>query len=241
MVLMNIIVSEEINIKNKITRETMKRKYCTAKEMQIIDKKAQEVYGIPSIVLMENAGISSAEVALKMLGRGRKALCICGKGNNAGDGFVCARHLINKGVNVAIFLLASPKHLKFDARINFNILKKLTKNIYFINKSSKLLKSKLKTASLIIDAIFGIGLTGQIKKPYASIINLINSYNKKILALDVPSGLNATRGEILGTCIKATETITFALAKSGMIKNNGPSYCGKVHVADISIPKALLK
>lgn len=105
-----------------------------------------------------------------------------------------------------------------------------------------LFKSKLGQAQLIIDAIFGIGLSGEVKEPYKSVIQLMNNSvaKKPILSVDVPSGLDATEGRALGTCIKATKTVTFALPKTGLIKNEGPLYAGEVLTADISIPKKLL-
>lgn len=222
----------------------MMKKYCTVREMQLIDKKAQAVYAIPSIVLMENAGRSACEVALRMLpkkGR-RRVVCVCGKGNNGGDGMVVSRHLINKGVDVAVFLIGALKELKGDAKINAKILKNMGKKIITLKglRNLSIFKRKLKAANLVVDAIFGIGLKDQVRQPYSDIINLINKSKKRVLSLDVPSGLDASTGKVLGVCIKATRTITFALPKTGMIKGQGLSYCGKVVIGDISIPPALL-
>lgn len=216
-------------------------KYITSKEMQQIDRCAQEEFGIPSIILMENAGQKAFQVALDMLPitKNVKVVCVCGKGNNGGDGFVCARHLINNGIDVDTFLLGNPDELKKDPKTNFEILKNMGRTI-------KILKDKedfaffinnLKEAQLIIDAILGIGLSGEVKQPYKSAIDLINQSRRPILALDVPSGLDATTGKILGSCIKATKTATFAFPKTGFLKNDGPNYAGEVIVADISIPK----
>lgn len=222
----------------------MSKKSCTAREMQLIDKKAQEIFGIPSLILMENAGKTASEIALEVLpsSRKRNVVCVCGKGNNGGDGFVCCRHLINKGINVDIFLIGNPRELKGDAKINFEILKNMGKKVVSLKESNNLrhIVHKLKKANLIIDAIFGIGLTGPVREPYAGIISLINRYKKRVLSLDIPSGLDATSGRVLGCCIKANKTVTFALAKRGLIRNEGPEFCGEVVVADISIPKKLL-
>lgn len=213
--------------------------------MQQIDKRAQEEFGIPSIVLMENAGGKASLVAIDMLPIAGKAkvVCICGKGNNGGDGFVCARHLINKGIDVDIFLLGKPDELKQDPETNFEILKKMGKTVKILKSKEDFafFINKLKEAQLIIDAILGIGLSGEVKQPYKNVIDLINQSRRPILALDVPSGLDATTGKILGSCIKAAKTVTFALPKTGFIKNDGPNYVGEVIVADISIPKTLLK
>ena len=212
--------------------------------MQQIDRRAQEEFGIPSSMLMENAGREASKAALDMLpkGKGKRAVCACGKGNNGGDGFVCARYLIDNGVNMDIFLLGQPNELKRDAKANFEALKKMGKAVKILKekKDLELFKPKLKEAQLLIDAIFGIGLSGKVKEPYRSVIDLMNKSKKPILALDIPSGLDATDGRVLGACIKAAKTVTFALPKAGFIKNDGPGYAGEVIVADISIPKALL-
>ena len=212
--------------------------------MRGIDKRAIEKFGIPAILLMENAGYKASCIALDMLYRKKrkKVICVSGKGNNGGDGFVCARHLINKGIDTDIFLIGSSSELKKDAEINYKILMKMGKTIRFLNgkKDFYTLKAKFAKAQLLIDAIFGIGLLGEVKEPYRSIIDLMNQSKKPILALDIPSGLNATTGKVVGACIKAARTVTFACPKAGFIKNDGPLYIGKLITADISIPKVLL-
>lgn len=217
-------------------------KYVTSQKMREIDKSTIERFGIPAIILMENAGYKSAQTALNMLAKKRKkrVVCICGKGNNGGDGFVCCRHLINNGIDVDIFLLGEPPELKGNAKINYEILEKMGRTIKILKENFYPFKTKLKKAELLIDALFGIGLSWEVKEPYKTVINLINQSGKPILALDVPSGLDATEGNVLGVCVKATKTITFALPKTGFIKNDGPANIGKLIIADISIPRKLL-
>ncbi len=215
----------------------------TAAEMKKADKAAIEEFGIPSLLLMENAGRGAAKIALDdFLKKGQKAVCICGKGNNGGDGFVCTRHLINQGINVDIFLIGDEFGLKKDAKVNFQILKKMDADIYQLNSENNFsfFQDKIKDAELIIDAIFGIGISGKIREPYFGIIETINKAERKVLALDVPSGLEATEGVPLGTCIRADKTVTFAAPKTGIVQNQGPHFCGEVIVVDISIPKELL-
>lgn len=219
-------------------------RYITAQEAKQIDRRAQEEFGIPSIILMENAGRQAAEVAMDML-RGKEdsmIVCVCGRGNNGGDGFVAARHLINKGIAVYIFLIGDPLEMRGDARVNHTILQKMGAKIVCLEDKEEfsLLRERLKEAGLIIDAIFGVGLQGEVEEPHRTIIELINASGKPILSIDIPSGLDATEGKVRGICIKATQTITFALPKTGFIKNEGPLYIGKLSVADISIPKVLL-
>lgn len=194
----------------------------TVKQARAFDKFAQEKLGIPSIVLMENAGRSAAEVALKMLGKKKKVVVVCGVGNNGGDGFVAARHLINAGVNVQVFVVGKISKLKPDPKTNYNILKKI--GIKFTKKID---------GDLIIDALFGIGLRSEIREPYASIIELMNKSGRPILAVDVPSGLDADTGKVLGIAVKAKKTVTFVASKKGFVKAR--KYCGKIVVRDIGI------
>lgn len=220
-------------------------RYITSQEMKQIDRRAIEEFGIPSLILMENAGSGAAKVALDMVKDldDKKVISVSGKGNNGGDGFVCSRHLLNNGVDIEVFLTDKPSQLKGDAKINFGILRRMRAKIRILktDKDFKLFKEKLKDAQLIIDAIFGIGLSGKIEKPYSTAIRAMNQSKKSILAIDVPSGLDATTGDILGTCIKAKRTVTFGLPKTGFIKNRGPSSTGELIIVDISIPKQLLK
>ncbi len=219
-------------------------RYVDSKQMKEIDRRTIEEFGVPSIVLMENAGRGAAEIALDLLSgkENRKVVCLCGKGNNGGDGFVCVRHLINSGVETDIFLIGEPSELKGDAKINYDILKKMNAEIkIIIEQDFKLFQEKLKKYSLIIDAIFGIGLSGKVKDPYRSVINKLNNSGKEILAIDLPSGLDATKGSVTGGCIKAAKTVTFALPKTGFIKNKGPSHVGDLIIVDISVPGELLK
>lgn len=219
-------------------------RYITAQEASQIDRRAQEEFGIPSVILMENAGRQSADVAMEML-RGKQdsiVVCVCGRGNNGGDGFVTARYLINKRISVHTFLIGEPLEIKGDAKINYTVLQKMGAKIVVLENKEDftLLEERLKQAGLIIDAIFGVGLQGEVEQPYKMVIELINASVKPILSIDIPSGLDATEGKARGACIKATQTITFALPKIGFIKNDGPLYTGKLTVADISIPKILL-
>lgn len=186
---------------------------------QAFDRLAQEKFKVPSIILMENAGRSVAEIALTM---GTSFLIVCGKGNNGGDGLVAARHLINHGRKVKILLLGEPQG---DAKINYEILKKM--KACFVKKFSE--------ADVVIDAVFGIGLSSEVKDPYKSTIKKINSLGKPVLSVDVPSGLDATTGKILGTAVSATKTVTFVAPKTGFYKNDGPKVCGEIIVRDIGI------
>lgn len=217
--------------------------YVTSQQMKEIDRRTQEEFGISAIVLMENAGQSVARVALDMLSgrKEKRVVCVCGKGNNGGDGFVCARHLINNGINTDVFLVGDKEGLKGEAKVNCDVLQKMGKTIKTLHeKDLASFENELKGTQLIIDAIFGTGLEGEVKEPYRSVIRLMNSSGKPVLSVDVPSGLDATEGKVLGVCVKATKTVTFGLPKTGFVRNDGPLHVGEVIVEDISIPKTLL-
>lgn len=215
----------------------------TVKQMQEIDQLAIKEYGVPSICLMENAGRAVAHEILKCLkGRKNSKVCIfCGLGNNAGDGFVVARHLINASVKVKVFLSGKSEKLKNDALLNYQILKKCKYPIKSIRRIDKKVAHDIRKCDLLVDAIFGTGLSREVQDPFKSVIGLLNASKKRIISVDIPSGLNGTTGEIHGVCIKAFKTVTFAYAKRGFFKNQGPKVTGKVIVVDIGIPKKILK
>ncbi len=222
----------------------MLKKAVTAEEMKKIDQAAIQDFGISSLVLMENAGRGVAEVAFGMLPKeSKEVVIVCGKGNNGGDGFVCARHLINKGADVTVFLVGGPDQNKGDAKVNFLILEKMKTNFCSLIREDDFDKLKicLKNSDLIIDAIFGIGLSGKIREPYLKIIDMINKSGKKVLSVDIPSGLDADKGISLGGCVRADKTTTFAVSKVGLIKEEGLKFCGDIITVDISIPKRLLE
>ena len=223
----------------------VKLKAVSVDEMQRIDRLATQKYGIPEIVLMENAGLRVTEIALQMLSRldGKKVEIFCGRGNNGGDGFVVARHLINRGLDVDIYLMGELNAVKSSALTNLQILLKMGKGVEEITDKDILtrIEKKLKSTHLIIDALFGTGIKGQIKDPEKTLIQLLNKSRKPILSVDIPSGLSADSGEVLGGAIKATKTVTFALAKKGFFQGQGPDYTGELIVADIGIPLQLLQ
>lgn len=225
------------------------RKKCSvsAEEMFEIDRISSQEYGIPSLLLMENAGRAVFSEAVRMLkksgaGRRQEIICVCGKGNNGGDGFVCARHLFNSGFNVKVFVTAEPESITGDARLNIEILRRMSVDAHVLKSSEgfNAFKKTLKNASLIIDAIFGIGFKGCLAEPQKTIIGLINRSKRPVLSVDIPSGLNATSGEFSGACVRAERTVTFALPKRGLLTACGRRQAGKIIAADISIPRILL-
>jgi NAD(P)H-hydrate epimerase len=141
-----------------------------------------------------------------------------------------------KGIRPDIFLAGKIEEIRNEARVNLDILFKLKQKITEINEENlDIVKNKIHKYDLIIDAIFGVGLKGELRGIYKDLIGIINSSKAYILSVDIPSGLNATTGEILGCCVKADKTITFIAKKQGMVLGEGPKYCGKVIVKDLGI------
>lgn len=211
----------------------------SAKKMQQIDKATFRKYGIPPIILMENAAIVSAFWVLQMLKVGqRKVLVFCGQGNNGGDGLACARHLINRGLKVKVYFVGKKRKLSNEAKINYKILHKIGQRI--LKPRLSLVKQELKQANLIVDALLGIGLKDKVREPIFSLIKLINNSKKPVLSLDISSGLDATTGRVCGVAIKAKRTITFGLLKKGLLNRGVKEYTGEVSVGDISFPRQLL-
>ena len=218
-------------------------KALTVEQIQKLDLLAIEKIGIPSLVLMENAGRQVAEEVIKKLkGKRLPFVCIaCGLGNNAGDGFVAARYLVNAGVKTVVYLVGMKQKLKNDALINYHAAKNLGVPVLSVNMPDQAFVRDLKKADIIIDAIFGIGLNRPIDEPFKSITDTINGFKKYVLAIDVPSGFDATTGKALGACIKAKQTFTFTCIKTGFLKPSARSFTGKVQVFDIGIPRQLFK
>ncbi|MCF6155590.1 MAG: NAD(P)H-hydrate epimerase [Candidatus Brocadia sp.] len=221
-------------------------KSLTREEMRELDRKAIEEYKIPSIVLMENAGRNVAEEVLKLIQNPQKTkvAVLCGKGNNGGDGFVVARHLYNHCIPLDVFLVARISDILKggDAGINLQILVNMkipVREVLDITGVTNALK-ELGSYDIIVDALFGTGLSGEVREPFKALVEGINNLNKPIVSVDTPSGLDCNNGNILGTAMKATKTVTFAARKRGFSLGDGPAYTGEVIVTDISIPKELL-
>ncbi len=200
-----------------------------------LDRRAWEEFKIPGLLLMENAGLRAAEVALGMLnGSAGPVVVICGPGNNGGDGFVCARHLFNRGIDVRTVSVGFRSGSRGDAGINYEIIRQLMPIETFD-------QARLKEAVLIIDGLFGIGLNRDLEGVYRQTVEDVNLWKKPVLSLDVPSGLNTDTGAVLGVCIRADVTVTFGMNKLGLVSKEGQRFAGEVVVADIGIPRPLLE
>src|SRR3990167_4911657 len=221
-------------------------KTLTREEMRELDRKAIEEYKIPGIVLMENAGRNVAEEILKMIDdpHQTKVAILCGNGNNGGDGFVVARHLHNHGILVDVFLVAKISDIlkDGDAGTNLQILlnMKLPVNEILDIPGVNNILNELNGYHILADALFGTGLSGDVREPFKTLIHGVNNLNKPTISVDIPSGLDCNTGKFLGAAIKATKTVTFAVAKKGFYLGDGPSLTGKILVSNISIPRELI-
>ena len=217
-----------------------KNRVVTVEQIQELDRRAISDKGIPSLVLMENAGRAVAEQAWTMLRRVQSpGICVvCGLGNNGGDGLVAARHLFNAGLAVKIVVLGRVAQLKEDARVNAEILSHCGYRMQE-RPSLRSLVQTIRRADLVIDAIFGVGLSREVIGHFREAIALINQHARAVLAVDIPSGLDGNTGRILGVAVQAKRTVTFTYAKKGMACGLGPKVSGKIVVADIGIPERL--
>ncbi|GAV21901.1 bifunctional ADP-dependent NAD(P)H-hydrate dehydratase/NAD(P)H-hydrate epimerase [Carboxydothermus pertinax] len=215
----------------------------TGREMAEFDQKAINEYGIPGIVLMENAALKTFYRIKEILGEvaGKKIIILVGKGNNGGDGLALARHLANAGAKIRVFLLFKDQ-FKGDALINFHILKKMSEKIYEgVTENLNLLKISLIDADMVVDAIYGTGFRGALPPEIREVVEIVNQAEAIKLAVDIPSGVDSSTGRVEGTAFLADYTVTFGLPKLGQILYPGRSYCGKVLVEDISFPEKLKK
>ena len=211
-------------------------------EVRAFDAWAINELGIPGVVLMENAGRSCAElIKEKLTGVSNPKVCIfCGTGNNGGDGYVIARHLLNSGFEVAVVICGERGKIKGDAKINLDVLEGLGQKTEQLSIDGGDIAGQVKTftagADMLVDAIFGTGLNGQLNDKYKELIESINSQGCPILAVDIPSGLDCDSGEPLGAAIRAGWTVTFAAVKRGFsISKTAGEYTGEVYVAPIGV------
>ncbi len=213
----------------------------TGDEVRQFDAHAIDILGIPGVVLMENAGKNCAQIILDRLKEPAGAdVCIfCGTGNNGGDGYVIARHLVNAGVNVRIVICGDSGKIKGDARINLDIARKMgipeTCLDLGAGRTDELVSDLAGQSDLIVDAIFGTGLKGDLRGQYIELIERINSLSKEVIAVDIPSGLNCDTGQPLPAAIKAAATVTFVAVKKGFTYARANAYTGQVYIASIGI------
>jgi NAD(P)H-hydrate epimerase len=217
----------------------------TRQAVREVDRLAIEQYGIPGVILMENAGRGAAQAILGLLddpGRSRVAI-VCGAGNNGGDGFVIARHLHNAHVEVVIYLTVDPTRLTGDARVNYEIVRRMNLPIRPLTTPEQLgdAVEVLGRSHVIVDAILGTGFSGQVRPPLDAVIARINGLKgPKVVAVDLPSGLDCDTGSPSNATISADLTVTFVAPKAGFTQPAASPYVGRVVVVDIGVPRELV-
>jgi NAD(P)H-hydrate epimerase len=213
-------------------------------QVRRVDRLAVEEYGFSGLVLMENAGRGVADVLCGLGISGPVVIC-CGKGNNAGDGFVVARHLDLRGHEVRVLLWSRPEELGGDAAANFRILQKTDVPIVLFGPEHgaaerSRLDEQLRGASWIVDGLLGTGARGEPRPPLDQVIDQINAAAAPRLAIDLPSGLDCDTGVPARHTIRAAHTCSFVAMKPGFLAPGAKDYTGQVHVLDIGVPQKLV-
>ena len=213
----------------------------TREQVRAFDRQASEEWGVPGIVLMENAGRNAAGVATAMLREPESArvAVLCGAGNNGGDGFVVARHLLRQSVDVQVWMAVDAARIKGDARVNHAIWRCLRGAVKPLVTPQQIEAAKPEWArcALIVDALLGTGFSGEVRKPFGDISHAVNeTTGPKVLALDVPSGLDCDTGRAGAATIRANTTVTFVARKTGFDVEGAEAFTGRIVVADIGVP-----
>jgi len=226
----------------------MSKLVLTRQQSREVDALAVDRYGIPSMVLMENAGRGAADKLLTidpaLTSHGSHPIAIfCGKGNNAGDGFVMARHLQICGANPRILLLAPPEQLRGDTQQNYKILRHTDVPLVDLSAQQNLtaaLNREVSGSTWLIDALLGTGVTGALREPLHTAIVWMNAQAVNRLAVDVPSGLDCDTGQPAAATVRADHTCTFVAPKIGFSVPTAAQYVGELHVVSIGIPPSLI-
>lgn len=224
-------------------KEDFSGRVLSRQQVRAVDRYAIEQLGIPGVVLMENAGRGCVEF-LRAASDFRRAIILCGAGNNAGDGFVIARHLLLAGIKPTCVLAADPEKLPPDARTNYEVAKRLDE-IEWVNFSSSVpfadqadFLAPIEKDDWLLDALLGTGAQGALRSPYRELVDWANKQTCQKLAIDIPTGVDCDTGECVGTGFLAHATSTFVAAKPGLLQDPGARYTGKLHIVDIGIPAA---
>ena len=218
-------------------------KLLTARQVRDLDRRAIEDFGVPGLVLMENAGRAAAEQGAAHFAGSfpGPVLVLCGKGNNGGDGYVIARHLANRGWQVATLVFAARESVGGDAAVNLEILLRSGAEVEFVTTAADLAAALgRRRPRWLVDAIFGTGLNSEVQGLARQAIEWLNGSGLPVLAVDIPSGVDADSGRILGAAVRADLTVTFACGKLGQVLYPGSGLVGQLSVADIGMPVSLV-
>jgi len=206
-----------------------------ANQVRELDRIAIEDMGIPGICLMERAGSITFTILRSQWPNARRISVLCGIGNNGGDGYILARLAYLAGYDVTVLQLGDTAKLSGDAKTAFEAMMSvgLSPQVFA--------EKKLSVVDVVIDALFGTGLDREIAGKWREAIEALNRRTCPVLSIDIPSGLHADTGAVLGIAVRAEVTVTFIGLKQGMFTGEGPSYCGKIHFDDLKVPHAIYK
>ena len=211
-------------------------RWFTREAVRAVDRAAIEEFGLPGVVLMENAARALLDRALAMLRAAPgPAVILCGPGNNGGDGYALARHLHNAGVDARVVAVKPAEELDGDAGVNARVAERM--GLPIRAASDEPIDAD---AALIVDALLGTGLTSAPRGVIASLIERANAHPAPVLAVDLPSGLDCDTGEPLGPCVRAAETVTFVGMKAGFANPASREFTGEITVGDIGAPRELV-
>jgi NAD(P)H-hydrate epimerase len=204
-----------------------------------VDRWAIEQIGLPGVVLMENAGRQVADIACELLDDPgpRSVAIVAGGGNNGGDGFVLARHLAVRGIESTVYLISPREKLSGDARVNFDVILRLGLPVVDVTAAElPKLAAQLGAVGLVVDAVGGTGISGDLRDPIAEAARQINAAGARVLAVDIPTGLDCDTGLPGSPTVRAAVTVTFVARKAGFDNPASAPYTGRVVVADIGVP-----
>jgi NAD(P)H-hydrate epimerase len=213
----------------------------TRDQVRAVDHIAINDYGVPSVVLMENAGSRAAEIIHQLSPQGPIEV-LCGSGNNAGDGYVIARHLQLMGRKVNLICVVPVAQLRGDAHTNAVIAEQAKIPMEFIGSttSDTTIPDLDQNAASVVDALLGTGTRGRLRGCYRDLVKNANDHPGMRIAIDIPTGLDCDSGEASNPTFVADHTITFVAEKVGFKKNNAEDFVGAVHVVEIGVPLRLL-
>jgi len=214
----------------------------TAAQMRELDRLTIEEIGVAGVVLMEVAGRGAADVVEGFAPGlvGWRVAILCGAGNNGGDGYVVARHLLMRGAEVRVFMVAARERIRGDGLVNLEAAEKVGVDFEWLDSNlPEDLTGRLAGYDCVVDALLGTGLSSEVRGRYREVIEAINAARTLTVAVDVPSGLSSDTGHPLGVAVEADATVTFGCPKIGVVTHPGVEYTGDVHIVDIGIPPAL--
>lgn len=218
-------------------------KVCRGEEARRIDARASEEYGIDPLLLMEDAGSAVYTVVLKVFGLAQRVAVVAGVGNNGGDALVAARRLHAAGAEVRVVVVGDSSRYPEPARRNYELVTRLGLPLYRVKgvEELKVLEQVLEWCTVAVVGLIGVGLKGEVRGLYREAIELINKCGKPVVSVDIPSGIDADSGRVMGAAVKSAATVTFGLPKLGNILYPGFHYCGRLYVSPLSYLRQLLE